>query len=888
MKDPPPPPPAAFADLGIQGDSDDDRRLDPNTQEGQLIGAAVAAKGIPSSLEAQTCDHLQNSRHLAGEKKNESKTNTGRQASMHWKKQQQQGVRKHRERYVQRRGRNYLEKQREQNTAKAGAMAWIRHNEGLDETQTSALPPSNLPGAVAIGGTAMAIPGMTDGAAELEDLRLGCGGNSARTVEEVGAVAVVGQEVLGDAATPDYLDDSPVGDRGNLAALSPEGSHAIAIPTAEVVDDDADLQMEREENERLALENEKLKNEVDRHKRQGAMETITLPSSAVVARRVRSTNILQKLKGCLSDWRIVAAVLVILLVVTIVVLVAIGQFSSDNGKHIDDAAIPPASTSRQKSNMCSIPCKTTADCEEKLQLGSVCQEKSGLESENRDDNEGRVQKCCTNPFASGCLRQMQILKEKEDNSPESKIFTKRVCNSDDEDKSGNGNCVPARSMEVRIAPGDWDSSIFLAWVFQIFLSEILGIPVTIENGKGSDALSFYDPDPNAFDVPNKAYNWEALREAHKVKDCRRTSKECAYFLPEVWDSQESKWIDLHALGEVEYFWSGIEGEISMYIPKFVAEMDPSLVSSNGMSGESNRKKLADIFKRPTTWLDYCREVSSTNCTSSDGAAARWPSDPDEEGRYFVQDLYTGHFRATDENNCDKNPSTCTGHFVDASCEWTTYSESQLFWNKIALQSDGPLKPNGAYTGDAMAEIWSASNATGSPVIMWRWNPDKLLYSFSDSPNEFQPISLPKPTLMCTKNRVNNENQCSENIHDRLGLEEGSCDYVPHKLQKVISKSIKGTAKSAYNALRSVQIDEEDIEEMMKAWILQGGEGYAEAREAVCGWVADNVDLLQSYTLNSFDESTSAGSGICCSWLLWVFLAWITYGLAVVSWFPEMA
>jgi len=85
-----------------------------------------------------------------------------------------------------------------------------------------------------------------------------------------------------------------------------------------------------------------------------------------------------------------------------------------------------------------------------------------------------------------------------------------------------------------------------------------------------------------------------------------------------------------------------------------------------MSGK--REELASIFKQPTTWGDYCKFVSPTNCTEDDGVAARPPrssEEVDEAPIYFMDGEYTGYFRATEKNNCALNPQTCSGHVVQA-------------------------------------------------------------------------------------------------------------------------------------------------------------------------------------------------------------------------------
>ena len=90
-------------------------------------------------------------------------------------------------------------------------------------------------------------------------------------------------------------------------------------------------------------------------------------------------------------------------------------------------------------------------------------------------------------------------------------------------------------------------------------------------------------------------------------------------------------------------------------------------------------RLADMFKRPMRWIDYCTHISEDNCTSNDGVASRAPVDVAEGQNYFMQDEYTGHFIHTERNNCTVNPN-CTGHLIDYPCTWSAYTAAQLYWN----------------------------------------------------------------------------------------------------------------------------------------------------------------------------------------------------------------
>ena len=185
-----------------------------------------------------------------------------------------------------------------------------------------------------------------------------------------------------------------------------------------------------------------------------------------------------------------------------------------------------------------------------------------------------------------------------------------------------------------------------------------------------------------------------------------------------------------------------------------------MLSYYGIGGESNRKKVAELFKRPTTWGDFCTLISLNNCSTASDTAVRAPIDDDEAGKYYVDGLFRGYFRATEKNVCsDANPN-CTGHIANVPCSWGIYSVAQavsLYYANImenvlvlgkytmnsnpslfillnsytyyiykpimkyhlgiAVESDGPGEANGSYSYGSMLEIYAAANATGSHVIM---------------------------------------------------------------------------------------------------------------------------------------------------------------------------
>jgi hypothetical protein len=217
-----------------------------------------------------------------------------------------------------------------------------------------------------------------------------------------------------------------------------------------------------------------------------------------------------------------------------------------------------------------VACETDDICIAKLRLGSTC-----------------VDGYCTNPFASGCLRR---------HFGEERFPNLRVCNSDDPphfEEEGICSNEPLRYLnytEIRVAPADWDSAILLAWLYQILLSELMDVPVSIERGEGSapgtPTLSFYDID-NAYgeNFPVTSYSLDGVQRANEIGgDCRETDEPCAHVLPEVWPGVEPH------KGSADVMFSGQMGIEGFWMPKYTLEKDPSLGTFFGLTGEANREK----------------------------------------------------------------------------------------------------------------------------------------------------------------------------------------------------------------------------------------------------------------------------------------------------------
>ena len=127
----------------------------------------------------------------------------------------------------------------------------------------------------------------------------------------------------------------------------------------------------------------------------------------------------------------------------------------------------------------ALTCKTDQDCLDQLQRP---------ESFCTDDGH------CSNPFVKGCLATLRNRRDVNTENALESIIPSRICNSDDfrqstQDPNSIAPPLPTREFcipqdfdfdypEIRIHNGNWESSIFLSWILQIILMEVLQVPVT--------------------------------------------------------------------------------------------------------------------------------------------------------------------------------------------------------------------------------------------------------------------------------------------------------------------------------------------------------------------------------------------------------------------------
>lgn len=449
----------------------------------------------------------------------------------------------------------------------------------------------------------------------------------------------------------------------------------------------------------------------------------------------------------------------------------------------------------------------------------------------------------------------------------------RVCNSDD--SSGHDCRSPEiKYPEIRIHNANWESSVFMAWINQIILMELAEVPVTVGlTTQETPFASFYNPDNSDMVFSSELYPWDALRRGDQTSNCSGTPLPCVHFLPEVWTGQVDEYWELVEQEIVEpRSQNGMLGQSGLQIPIWVAEKYPELSIWFGWKGEEKRKFLAETFQRPVSWSAYCDKISPFQCQEPDGTATRPPESAEEGARYYVHGFYHGFFHSTEKNNCTTNPNSCSGAIIGPPCSWSSYIEGQLYHNGIVgLEMDGPLEPNGGYSGTQMKEIWHAANATKSPIIMHWYEPDPLPVQFLKSDYELQMVAFPAPTYQCEKSRPSVNDRCSDNVTDRRGDPEGACMNAIQTLSVIIVKSIgentsetqEANQSPAYETLKNIKVTNLDMNAIWQAW--QSGQ---DPRVALCDWVVENLDQLEEFVPPGYPRQRNEISEYS-SWYLWI-------------------
>ncbi|CAB9505194.1 Gamma-aminobutyric acid (GABA) B receptor [Seminavis robusta] len=555
---------------------------------------------------------------------------------------------------------------------------------------------------------------------------------------------------------------------------------------------------------------------------------------------------------------------------------------------------------------------------------------------------------CTNPFQEGCLRHYlgtDRFPSKRTCNSEDMIFSEET----QEWVYDDTHCQisPFGYSEIRILSQNWESAMFTSWILQIVLSELAQVPATIESSGPNRQLNFYDP-AMSFSYGALGYDFDALQRANTVllgatcpRQWRQTDnatlyQSCAHVITEVWSGHAPTVAELTAASVLEPpEGTGAVGKLSWFLPKFVAKRDPSLTHWLGIAGDFHRRKVASTFYTPTTFGHYCREIVPHNCTIETLFASRPPLDEAEADKYFVPGgIYQGYFRYTEENDCDLHPTTCHGHIADVPCEWTTFVTPQAYHLDIAVASKGSLEPNHAYSYGQLLDIWAAANATQSALLFYWWYPDPTYQRYLGTDAEMQAVQLPPPQQECVTHRVTPAQRCSANSTERRADAVGACDPEAHSLWKLIIANLypylqgrmpqldnnnqnesssddtmttmtinvgdpniakygRAFQSPAYGVLQALSITELQLGDMLEAWELKGVDQWNyDPREAVCEWMAANVDTFQTWIPRTYprvlqqeryNQDTPVLHGIAVGLASTVILGVVAVSCAVYYW-----
>jgi len=486
-----------------------------------------------------------------------------------------------------------------------------------------------------------------------------------------------------------------------------------------------------------------------------------------------------------------------------------------------------------------------------------------MDASNNDNDEGRGSDRITNPYYSGCLYERMPGWTK-----------KRVCVAGTIDDDNADLCRPPpfeEYLEIRIGAGNWDSATALGWLVQIILSEIAGVPTSFESGAADSSRDFYDP-VGRVDYHFGLSSTAAMRTVKKLPDgdCRKVVnanknnpdgdyQPCSHFIPETRGFNDKDVRDKiieppSALG--------VLGTEAWFLTKFTADEYPELVSYHGLVKPDNRELLANLFKRPTTWGDYCSQVEEANhCTTPNGVAERAPHNDTEAERMFVPGLYTGHFRETPKNNCTMFPNNCTGHIANYPCGWMSNMETNLHYLHIALDSkNGPNDGPNGYSTQQLRDMWDAANATKSHLMMMWWKPEALFQKYLGTDAEMQQVYLKPYTQECHRAREYLKDECALDLETRIGNASEACENPTEPLRKLTNYDLEDTLEHpdipleaqspAYDVLRRFQITDVQLEALFDLL-----ETTATPRDAVCRFAVDHYDMLASTVPTSWPRVT---------------------------------
>ena len=124
------------------------------------------------------------------------------------------------------------------------------------------------------------------------------------------------------------------------------------------------------------------------------------------------------------------------------------------------------------------------------------------------------------------------------------------------------------------------------------------------------------------------------------------------------------------------------------------------------------------------------------------------------------------------------------------------------------------------------EIWDAANKTQSHVMMVWWEPDVVVEKYYDSPGEFVPVEIYKPTVECIDSKPDATARCMDDPAVYRGPKEGGCSEeiallkmaISSKLRTVQEKVPEPVRSGAYRLVTDFRIDDLSMNQLF--WNLR--------------------------------------------------------------------
>ena len=259
---------------------------------------------------------------------------------------------------------------------------------------------------------------------------------------------------------------------------------------------------------------------------------------------------------------------------------------------------------------------------------------------------------------------------------------------------------------------------------------------------------------------------------------------CAHIKMEGWTSDKSQVVETLKLRSSLL---GLIGKKGFFVPKDVVSKNPRLSNSDFYENNKNREFIANTFKRPVSWQEYCDSYFGkvaddpericpipTTLNFLPGLSSITNTDSSEhldkkkkifDNTYYYESrsnnktssnsniLYKGYFANDKENNCTLYPQTCAGALISLDgCNVDDFS-TFMFYNKTIKRMGNGDKARGYKSRDAMIQIYKAGEKNKEAVMIWWWYPDPRYFEYINTKYEFIDIKFSHYNQACREQRM---------------------------------------------------------------------------------------------------------------------------------------